>query len=392
MMPRTLARRRWPLILAALVVVAVVWVLSRREVPPVNQPNEPDPVERPVVEIKLDSISERLAGIEVSTVTAAGSGALFANGTITYDGNHVSVVASRAEGRIVSVRTDLGRRVGRGDVLAIVESPEIGVTRGAWQRARAAVEIAQKNYEREKRLYDQLISPQKDLLAAEGEYRTAQAELGASLAKLTALGAEPEGEGGRFGLASPVAGIVVERHATPGQIVGPSVDLLTVADLRHVWITVDVYETDYGRIRNGAMAQIMPAAVPDTFAGRVTYAGGIVDSVSRTMKVRVEVENESRRLRPGMFARVRIETPTASGDSTLVIPEAAVQNLEGTQVVFVPGGSPGRYVARPVTLGPSAGADRVVVASGLDFGDRVVTEGAFQLKAELTKSSFGEEE
>jgi cobalt-zinc-cadmium efflux system membrane fusion protein len=268
----------------------------------------------------------------------------------------------------------------------------VGETRGAWQRAKAATEIAERNYQREQRLYQQSISPQKELLDAEGDYRSAQAALGASLATLSALGATPNGSGGSFGLVAPIAGTVVERHATPGQIVGPEVDLFTVADLRHVWITVDVYETDYGRVRDGARAQVMPAALPDTFAGKVTYAGGVVDSVTRTMKVRVEVENEARHLRPGMFARVRIETPAVSGDSILEIPEIAVQELAGRQVVFVPGDSPGHYIARPVSLGEPTGGGSVAVTEGLRSGDRVVVAGAFRLKAELTKSSFGEEE
>jgi cobalt-zinc-cadmium efflux system membrane fusion protein len=156
-----LARRRWLLLVAVLLVVVVVWALSRSESPPAETPASSETagpgrnaardsarVGATVAEVTLDSISERLAGIEVSTVRLAGNGALIVNGTITYDGNHVSVVASRAEGRILSVRTDLGQRVRQGGVLAIVESPEVAEVRGEWQQAQAAAEIAQRNYER----------------------------------------------------------------------------------------------------------------------------------------------------------------------------------------------------------------------------------------------------
>ncbi|MEO7136627.1 MAG: efflux RND transporter periplasmic adaptor subunit, partial [Gemmatimonadales bacterium] len=309
-----LKQRRWPLWLAAVLAIAVAWVVFRRNPPPGDQPGATaeDGVSAAASPgdsvVALDTTSERLAGIELITVGAARVGILSANGTITYDGNHVSVVASRAEGRVVSIRTDLGQRVRQGDVLVIVESPEVGGTRGTYGRAQAAIEVARRNYEREKRLYEQSITSQKELLEAEGEYRSAQAELNAALAKLKALGASPVGEGGTFGLASPVSGTVVERHATPGQIAGPSTDLLTVADLRHVWITVDVYEADFSRVKNGVPAKVIPTALRDTFPGKVTFAGGVVDSLTRTVKVRVEVENETRLLRPGMFAQVYIET------------------------------------------------------------------------------------
>jgi multidrug efflux pump subunit AcrA (membrane-fusion protein) len=119
----------------------------------------------------------------------------------------------------------------------------------------------------------------------------------------------------------------------------------------------------------------------------------VVDPQSRTFKVRVEVENEALRLRPGMFATVRIDAPPAPGAASRpVVPETAVQELNGKQVVFVATASPGRYAVRPVTLGPTAGEGRVTVASGLRAGERIVGTGAFQLKAELTKASFGEEE
>ena len=394
-----LKRRRWPFWLAALVAVAVAWAVFRRNPPLADQPGTTSEDRSSAATsagdsvVALDTTSERLAGIELITVGPAKVGVLSANGTITYDGNHVSVIASRAEGRVVSVRTDLGQRVREGDVLVIVGSPEVGETRGTYGRAQAAIEVARRNYEREKRLYEQSISSQKELLEAEGEYRSAEAELNAALAKLKALGASPVGEGGTFGLASPVSGTVVERHATPGQIAGPSTDLLTVADLRHVWITVDVYEADFTRVKNGVPAKVIPTALRDTFPGRVTFAGGVVDSLTRTVKVRVEVENETRLLRPGMFAQVYIETAIPVGsDSSVVIPEIAVQEVDGRQVVFVPAGAAGRYVAREVVLGPRVGSNMLSVVKGLRPGDRVVAQGAFQLKAELIKATFAEED
>jgi cobalt-zinc-cadmium efflux system membrane fusion protein len=383
-----------PLLLGVLALVACGGADAPAEesmLPPVA-PDSTGTAEASDSTVTLDSTAQRLAGIELITVTPDSGGALVANGTITYDGNHVSVIASRAEGRVARVRADLGQRVRAGDVVALVESPEVGQSEGDRERAEAAVDVAQRNYEREKRLYEQSISSQKEMLEAENAYRTAQADLKGTQAKLRALGAATA-SGGTFGLASPISGIIVERHATPGQIVGPETDLFTVADLRHVWITVDLYETDFGRVRNGARAQVMPSALPaDTFPGKVTFAGGIVDSVSRTIKVRVQVENESQRLRPGMFAQVRIATPRKVTDGSLAVPELAVQDLDGIPIVFVAEAGAGRFTARRVTLGGRTGGGMLAVRDGLRPGERVAVKGAFQLKAELTKASFGEEE
>ena len=340
--------------------------------------------------LRMDSTAQRLAGISLITVSPSTGGELVANGTITYDANHVSVLSSRAEGRIVSVRADLGQRVAAGTTLALLESPLVGQTRGSLERAYANLEAARRNYEREKRLFEQSISPQKDLLEAEAAYRSAVADQRSAVAELSALGARG-GQGATFGLVTPINGTVVERNASPGQAVGPSTNLFTVADLRHVWITVDIYEADLRRVRENAEAVVAPSALPgESFIGRVTYAGGVVDSTSRTFKVRVELDNATQRLRPGMFAQVRIKTLRALEDTSLVIPEVAVQEVNGRQVVFVAGQIPGQFIVRPVTVGATSSGSNIAVTNGLRAGERIAAAGAFQLKAELMKSSFGD--
>ena len=342
--------------------------------------------------VTLDSSTQRLAGIELLTVGASGQHDLSANGAITFDADRVSIVAPRADGRLMQMKADLGQEVVAGQILAIVESPEIGQIRGDLERARAAVDVSKRNYEREKRLYEQNISPQKEMLDAEVLYRTAEADVRSALAKLQTYGAT-SGQGGSYGLASAVAGTVVERNGSPGQIVGPATNVFTVADLRHLWITVDVYEADFKRVQVGAKATVTPVALPgETFEGRVRSMGGVVDTASHTFKVRVIVENESRRLRPGMFAQVHIDAPVSVPTTDAVsLPEVAVQDLNGKSVVFVTTTVPGRFVVRPIVTGSRTGNGFVNVTSGLRVGEQVVVKGAFQIKAELMKASFGED-
>lgn len=388
------ARSRGGIITAVLAVgLAAAWLITRGDAAPgAADPSAPHAVPtRTDSVVRLDSTAQRLANIELITVTPNATSGLVANGTITFDANRVSIIAPRVEARVVNVRVDLGQTVRAGAVLAILESVEIGQIRGDLERARANVDVAQRNFERENRLFEQQIIPQKELLEAEGAFRTAQADYNSALAQLRAVGAAG-GSGATFGLSTPVAGTVVERNASPGQSVGPSTTLFTVADLRRVWITVDVYEGDLSRVRQGAPAAVVATAFPnESFPGHVTYAGGIVDSASHTFKVRVEVGNTTRRLRPGMFAQVRIETAITGGAGAIAVPEVALQDLNGKQVLFVAGREQGTYVARAVTVGPRAGNGLVVIATGLTAGERVVTKGAFQLKSELTKASFSGE-
>lgn len=391
---REVARRRWPYIAAAVVALAITaWTLRGRDTPAPEAASATLGGVAVDTVVTLDSTAQRLASVELINVSTALSDALVANATITYDANRVSLISSRAEGRVLAVRADLGQQVQAGNVLALLESSEVGQTRGDLERARANVDVARRNYEREKRLFEQAISPQREMLEAEAAYRSAVADYNSALSKLRALGASG-GEGATFGLVTPIAGIVVERNVSPGQVVGPAVSLFTVADLRQVWITVDVYEADLARVRQGAAVTVSPTALPgESFAGRVTYAGGVVDPASRAFKVRVELDNTNYRLRPGMFALVRIAAPPVGvgSGSSVAIPEIAVQELNGKHVVFVAGAAPNQFVARAVTVGAQASDGLVIITTGLRPGERIVGRGAFQLKAELLKASLGED-
>jgi cobalt-zinc-cadmium efflux system membrane fusion protein len=390
---RSMLHLRWRWLLGAILTICLIAVfVGRRDGKPADEEEKPAAAANADSIVRLDSTALRLAGVATLVVAPSATNELTANGTITFDANRVSVISSRAEARVISVQADLGQRVAAGSVLATLQSSEVGATRGDLDRARVNMEIAKRNYEREERLYAQQITPQKELLDAEGAYRTAQADYNSALSSLSALGAA-RGTGATYGLSSSVSGTVVQRDASPGQVVGPSTNLFTVADLREVWITVDVYEGDLPRIRDGASARIVPNAFPTrTFTGRVTYAGGVVDSATRTFKVRVEVNNDALLLRPGMFAQVHIETTDAASRNEIVVPEVAVQELNGKQVVFVSHPTaPGTFTARTVTVGARRGEGAIAIMSGLRAGERIATSGAFQLKAELTKASFGED-
>ncbi|CAN5312752.1 efflux RND transporter periplasmic adaptor subunit [soil metagenome] len=337
----------------------------------------------------LDSAGMSAAGIQVNAVETVTTTGLPVTGTITYDANLVSHVGARAEGRIVRLNTDIGDRVRSGQVLALLESPEVGSLRAEEHEAEALLRIARENYQREQRLEEQGISSRKELLDAEAELRRAEAALRSAEERLRVLGAG-HGSGGQFAVTAPFAGVVVARDAGRGEVVSPADSLFTVANLDRMWIELDVFERDLARIGRGQAVEVTTAAYPGrTFPGRIVYVGDVLDPATRTVRARVEIPNEDRALKPGMFATARIQVG-GGGAPTVVLPRDAIQELEGRKVVFVPGDRPGEFRAVPVELGETVDGGRVVVRSGLEPGTRVVTAGAFALRSELAKGEIGE--
>jgi cobalt-zinc-cadmium efflux system membrane fusion protein len=341
--------------------------------------------------VRLDSVAVAVAGIQVEPVATVQTTGLPVTGTITYDANRVSHIGPRTNGRIVALSADIGERVRGGQPLAILESPEVGQLRAEDEEAEALLRIARENHEREVRLEEQGISSRKEVLQAQAELRRAEAAERSAAARLNALGAgHDNGAGSRFAVTAPFAGVVVAREANLGEMADPADRLFTVANLERLWIELDIYERDLTRISRGQSVEVSTAAYPGrVFPGEIVYVGDILDPQTRTVRARVEIPNESGALKPGMFATARIQVG-GGGAPLAVVPQQAVQELEGRKVVFVPGDEPGEFRARPVELGEPADGGRVVVLSGLQGGERVVTSGAFALRSELAEGEIGE--
>ncbi|MGH7458096.1 MAG: efflux RND transporter periplasmic adaptor subunit [Longimicrobiaceae bacterium] len=339
--------------------------------------------------VVLDTAAVAVAGIQVGTAETIRTSGLPVTGTITYDANRVSHIGPRTEGRIVRLRADIGERVRGGQALAILDSPDVGQVRAEEHEAEALLEIARENYDRERRLEQQGISSRKELLDAEAELRRAEAALQSAEQRLQALGAG-HGTGGQFAIIAPFSGIVVAREASLGEVASSADQLFTVANLERLWIELDVYERDLRRVSEGQAVDVTTAAYPGrVFTGEVVYLGDILDPETRTVRARVEIPNEDRTLKPGMFANAVIQV--GGGATPMVaVPQNAVQEMEGRTVVFVPGDQPGEFRAVPVEVGEPVGDGRVVIRSGLDADAPLVVAGAFSLRSEAAKGAIAE--
>lgn len=341
--------------------------------------------------VHLDSATLAVSGVVVGAVEWVAGGTLQVTGRITYDQNRVSHIGPKTQGRVTELMAQEGSRVESGQVLAHLESPEVGSIRAELNEAEALLEIARENYEREERLEAQGISSRRELLDAEAEFRRMQARLRSAQERLRVLGADSHGEGGHFDVTSPYEGVVVARHAGRGEVVGPEDQLFTVADLSTLWIELDIYERDLRQVREGQLVEVTTAAWPGrVFPGEIVYLGDILDAERRTVRARVEIENVDEAVKPGMFATAGIRMEShGDGSGMLAVPRNAVQTVEGSIVVWVPTEEPGEFTARMVEPGRELPGGLVEIVRGLDPDAAVVVEGAFTLKSELAKGEFG---
>lgn len=192
-------------------------------------------------------------------------------------------------------------------------------------------------------------------------------------------------------LFAPVSGVAVEKSVVRGQAVEAGQALYTIADLSRVWIEAELREADMGLVREGTAATVEVNAFPGRpISGRVEYIYPTLESEARTLKARISIENPEGRLRPGMYATVRLSTPSGSA---LTVPSPAVVNTGDRTIVFVDFGG-GRLVPQEVEVGRTTD-QYTEILTGAEPGQRVVTSAQYILDsesnmAEVMKSMIGQ--
>jgi cobalt-zinc-cadmium efflux system membrane fusion protein len=389
-----------------------------------------------------------------ATLRPAG-GRMRMTGTVEANQQQTQQATPLVSGRVEKVYVALGDHVRAGRPLAVVSSPQIAQMHGKLHEAETKLGLAERELERvmkaenraevlkakarldeaeaalkrAKRLVEIGAGAGKDLVGAETAYKTAKAEyefqrdisLNRQVAEakaavetarvdvshiryeMKALGApmaedehdDHERDTSLIELRAPVSGSVTERLVNAGAGVEAGKPLFTIVNLSTVWVMANVPEAQVGALRVGARAQVFSAALgAEARWGRVTYIAPQLDEQTRAAKVRVELANPGERLKTGMFVEVEFpESALSSGaDEELVVPEAAIQRIDGRTVVFIAEeNQPGHFKARDVEAGGEAdGYTRIL--NGLKAGERVVTKGSFTLKAQLIKGEMEDDD
>ena len=334
---------------------------------------------------------------------------LVLNGTIGHDENRLLQVAANVRGRVAAIPVDLGTRVRKGDPLIVIESVDLGKAREEFLREFSGLRVASRAYERAKTLLEAKAISAGEFQAREGEYLSRKAAAQASERALHLFGESDQdidrlrqgvesddvfsaGDAPRLTLRAPFDGRVIERKVTPGSLFEALQPLMTVADLRTVWVFLQAYEKDLALLREGLAVTIRTEAFPQAFHGRIDFVASVLDASTRTVKVRATVENHEEKLRPGMFvkAQVNVPRPASEPNPVLAVPQGALQTLEGRTVVFVEK-EPGVFVRRFVETGHTFEGFTEILA-GVKPDEVIVTEGSFVLKSEFAKASLVEED
>lgn len=342
--------------------------------------------------LKLSAEEAQRAGIKVETLALqAFADSIAVTATIRPNQDRIARVAPRVEGRITSVSAKLGDSVRAGQSLAVLDSLAIGEAQSALRQAQSNHRVAQSDFKRAESLSADEIIPQREFLKARSELEKASSELRAAQDRLRLLGGSA-GAGGTavstFALNAPLAGVIVQKAAIVGELSTPAAPLFTVADLSRVWIEADLTEAALSKVRVGADATVTVAAYPgEQFKGRVTYVASLLDKDSRTVPARIEVDNKDGRLKPEMFATATIDTNGAKREA-LSVPDGAILLLQGQPTIFTAKGE--SFESRAIEPGEKL-SGRTVIKSGATAGEKVVTAGAYALKARLLKSQIGDE-
>ncbi len=334
---------------------------------------------------------------------------------VAFNGDRMAHVGSPVRGRAAELLVKLGDEVEQGAALLVIDSPELGEAqsdylqkRSAAETAVPAVDLARNAYERGKALHENqqglaLTEVQKreaELRAAQATLRAAETAEQAARNRLLLLGMTEEAAGRldetsqidpRITVRAPIAGQVIEREVTLGELVNPEREaLLVLADLSHLWILADVPETRLREVAVGAWACVLLGTTEGhECAGQVAWISPAVDPETRTVRVRIEASDRHDELRPGVFAQAEIASTAEEGalQRVLAVPDSALQLVEGQTSIFVPvAGEPGTFARRKVLVGRAVGGF-VPLHSGLAEGEEYVARGAFILKAELGKGS-----
>ena len=331
--------------------------------------------------VTLNGKGGGLAGIKTERARRLPfSVSLLATGTVGFDQTAYAFITARVSGRVEKVSAYGGEKVRSGRELLSLYSPEF---------LTAQLEYLQA----ENRVGRKAPDTDPDGLQAASQMRDSAAArlklMGLTQEELSLLSQKrlPQPY---LSIRAPFSGSVVEAAAVAGSWLEAGGKLFTLADLSRVWVLIDIFEKDLGLVQPGLPVALRTEAYPgEAFAGRLALISDILDPSTRTAKGRVVVSNPQGRLKPGMFMEASLTPSNAS--LLLVVPEAAVRQVEGKTAVFVPQPDGRSFKLREVRTGRTF-QNYVEILQGLTEGEEVVTQGSFDLKAELLKGNLGDQE
>lgn len=326
--------------------------------------------------------AERLtaSGVQTQPVATSGLAAeIVAQATVEAEPTGQAVLTARAAGSVARITKRLGDPVRAGETLALVESRDAGQIAADRSVATAKADLARRMLAREKRLFEQKVSPRQDYEAAQAELTAADAE---ARRATSAAGAAAVTSDGRYvAVVSPISGRITSMAVNLGAFVQPETELFRIADPSRIQIEAQVTAADARRVQPGDQA-VIETNGGETRAAVVRAVTPGVSEETRSATVVLALTGGAGQVQPGQLVRARI-TSRQSATSGFVVSEESVQVVEGRDAVFVR--TPTGFRVQPVTVGQRS-AGRLQIIQGLRGGEVIATKNAFLLKSELGKS------
>ncbi|MGX2039078.1 efflux RND transporter periplasmic adaptor subunit [Methylocaldum sp. MU1018] len=314
-------------------------------------------------------------------------------GRVTLNEHRVARVGPSVTGRVTEITAFIGQNVRQGQRLATINSTELSIAQAAYLKAKTQMNLQRLAVERARRLLEADVISRAELTERESGLTEIEVELRASADQLAVMGMSENAiqrlsRSGQIDsvvqVTATLSGTVIERNISIGQIAQPADDLFTIADLSEVWVVAEAPEQQAYLVETGGQAEVQIPALPgQKITGKVIYVADIVNPSTRTVTVRMEVENPERKIKPEMLATMVIHRPRITA---LNIPAKAVVRTDDRDYVFVQTAAD-QFVLTPVSLGPDLGGLRRVVA-GLSEGQRIVVDGAFHLNNERIRKEL----
>ncbi len=327
--------------------------------------------------------SPQLSSLSSAAAVEREAAAAILNGRLIWNEDKTVRIYTPFAGRVSRILAQVGEKVQQRQTLAVIASPDFGQAQADARRAAGEYALAQQNLARIKDLHAHGVAPAKDLNAAEADHGRAESELQRTRERLKLYGGGTQVDQ-TYALKSPLGGVVVEKTINPGQELRPDQmggmpALFVITDPAYLWVLLDAAEKDLPQIKVGKTIKIHVPAFPDAaYAAKVTAVADFLDPATRTIKVRAALDNPRRQLKAEMFVTAALNDDTVK---VLQVPSRAVFFQGGGHFVFVDDGN-GAYTRKKVETG-DAYEGNVTITSGLQSGQKVVTEGALLLQQML---------
>ncbi|HTL80588.1 MAG TPA: efflux RND transporter periplasmic adaptor subunit [Bacteroidia bacterium] len=337
---------------------------KKEEAPAVNQPGTVSLTKDQMQNVKMDTASLSPEENELSLT-----------GKISFDESKVGKVFPLVGGNVVRVDVALGDKVTKGECMAEIRSAEISDVQTQYLEALNNEALAKKNLDIANELFSTHVNSETQVLAVKNEYLAAQAESNRLKQELAVYGASTSNADGIYHVFAPMDGFVVEKNVNEAMEIRPDngTNIFTVSSLNTVWVLADVYESDLAKISLGEEVEVTTLAYSDKiFKGTISQVGNLLDPESKTMKIRVALDNPDGLLKPEMFAVVNVHVGTPV-KKVSVSSKALI--FDNNRYYMMVKKSDGIFEKRVVQPGTKHG-DQIFVEDGLKDGEIVITEGS----------------